>query len=77
MFGVTLLPLVFFPHDMKGYSVDGLFLGDRMNLTLGLSAEIQSAKYFGKVNYRMFNDKAYFDPFKERDFVSLVLGGHS
>ncbi len=74
--GVNLLPRVFFSHDIKGYSADGLFLEDRMNLGLGLRGEIQSAKYFAEVNYSMFNDGAYFDPFKDRDFVSLVIGAN-
>lgn len=76
LYGVTLQPRLFFSHDFKGYSADGVFLEDRMNLGLGLRAEIQSAKYFAEVNYSMFNDEAYFDPFKDRDFLSLVLGAN-
>lgn len=76
LLGVTLAPRIFFSHDFKGFSADGVFLEDRMNLGLGLRAEIQSAKYFAEMNYSMFNDKAFFDPFKDRDFVSLVLGAN-
>lgn len=76
IFGVTLAPRLFFSHDFKGYSADGVFLEDRMNLGLGLRAEMQSAKYFAEMNYSMFNDKAYFDPFKDRDFLSLVVGAN-
>jgi hypothetical protein len=76
LYGVTLQPRLFFSHDIKGYSADGVFLEDRMNLGLGLRAEIQSAKYFAEMNYSMFNDKAFFDPFKDRDFLSLVLGAN-
>ena len=76
LFGVTLAPRIFFSHDFKGYSADGVFLEDRMNLGLGVRAEIQSAKYFAEMNYSMFNDKAYFDPFKDRDFLSLVVGAN-
>lgn len=76
LFGVTLAPRIFFSHDFKGYSADGVFLEDRMNLGLGLRAEIQSAKYFAEMNYSMFNDEAFFDPFKDRDFLSLVLGAN-
>ena len=76
LFGVTLAPRIFFSHDFKGYSADGVFLEDRMNLGLGVRAEIQSAKYFAEMNYSMFNDNAYFDPFKDRDFLSLVVGAN-
>ncbi|VWX37097.1 DUF1302 domain-containing protein [Limnobacter sp. 130] len=76
LFGINLAPRVFFSHDFKGYSADGVFLEDRMNLGLGLRAEIQSAKYFAEMNYSMFNDQAYFDPFKDRDFLSLVVGAN-
>lgn len=76
LFGITLAPRIFFSHDFKGYSADGVFLEDRMNLGLGVRAEIQSAKYFAEMNYSMFNDKAYFDPFKDRDFLSLVVGAN-
>ncbi|BET25308.1 uncharacterized protein DUF1302 [Limnobacter thiooxidans] len=76
LFGVTLIPRLFFSHDFKGFSADGVFLEDRMNLGLGLRAEMQSAKYFAEMNYSMFNDKAYFDPFKDRDFLSLVVGAN-
>lgn len=76
LFGVTLAPRLFFSHDFKGYSADGVFLEDRMNLGLGVRAEIQSAKYFAEMNYSMFNDEAFFDPFKDRDFLSLVLGAN-
>lgn len=75
-FGLNLAPRLFFAHDVKGYSADGLFLQDRQNLGVGLRADLQSSKYFAEVNYSMFNDKAYFDPFKDRDFLSLVLGAN-
>ena len=76
IFGITLAPRIFFSHDFKGYSADGVFLEDRMNLGIGLRAEMQSARYFAEMNYSMFNDKAYFDPFKDRDFLSLVVGAN-
>jgi len=76
IFGITLAPRIFFSHDFKGYSADGVFLEDRMNLGVGVRAEIQSARYFAEMNYSMFNDKAYFDPFKDRDFLSLVVGAN-
>lgn len=74
--GVTLKPRIFFSHDFHGTSVDGVFLEDRKNLGLGLRAEIQSGKYFAETNYSIFDDKAFFDPFKDRDFLSLVLGAN-
>lgn len=75
-YGITLKPRIFFSHDFKGTSADGLFLEDRMNLGVGLRAEIKSGAYFAETNYSRFNDKAYFDPFKDRDFLSLVLGAN-
>lgn len=74
--GVNVTPRLFFSHDFKGFSADGIFLEDRMNLGLGVRADIQSGKYFTEINYSMFNDKAYFDPFKDRDFISLVFGAN-
>ncbi|HEY1057550.1 MAG TPA: DUF1302 domain-containing protein [Limnobacter sp.] len=76
VYGINLAPRLFFSHDFKGYSADGVFLQDRMNLGIGLRAEMQSAKYFAEMNYSMFNDKAYYDPFKDRDFLSLVVGAN-
>lgn len=76
IYGINLAPRLFLSHDFKGFSADGVFLEDRMNVGIGLRADMQSAKYFAEVNYSMFNDKAYFDPFKDRDFVSLVLGAN-
>lgn len=75
-FGITLKPRLFFAHDFKGTSADGVFLKDRMNLGVGLRAEIRSGTYFAEANYSKFSDKAYFDPFKDRDFLSLVLGAN-
>lgn len=75
-YGITLKPRLFFAHDFKGTSADGVFLEDRMNLGIGLRAEIQSGSYFAETNYSRFSDKAYFDPLKDRDFLSLVLGAN-
>ena len=72
----TIKPRVFFSHDFNGTSADGVFLEDRKNLGLGLRAEIQSGKYFAETNYSMFDDNAFYDPFKDRDFVSLVVGAN-
>lgn len=74
--GATIKPRIFFSHDFSGTSVDGVFLEDRKNLGLGLRAEIQSGKYFAETNYSMFDKNAFYDPFKDRDFVSLVLGAN-
>ncbi len=72
--GKTITPRVFFSHDFKGTSADGVFLEDRMNLGLGMRVDIQTGKYYADLSYSKFNSKARFDPMRDRDFMSVVFG---
>jgi hypothetical protein len=68
----TLTPSVFWSHDVAGYSVDTQFIKDRMILGLGLRADYQK-KYTIDLGYTAFLDKAKYDPFKDRDYLSLAF----
>lgn len=68
----TLTPSVFWSHDVSGYSVDTQFIEDRMILGLGLRADYQK-KYTIDLGYTAFLDKAKYDPFKDRDYLSLAF----
>ncbi len=70
--GFTLTPSVFWSHDVSGYSVDTQFIKDRMILGLGLRADYQK-KYTIDLGYTAFLDKAKYDPFKDRDYLSLAF----
>lgn len=70
--GFTLTPSVFWSHDVSGYSVDSQFIKDRMILGLGLRADYQK-KYTIDLGYTAFLDKAKYDPFKDRDYLSLAF----
>jgi hypothetical protein len=70
--GFTLTPSVFWSHDVAGYSVDSQFIKDRMILGLGLRADYQK-KYTIDLGYTAFLDKAKYDPFKDRDYLSLAF----
>ncbi len=70
--GFTLTPSVFWSHDVNGYSVDSQFIQDRMILGLGLRADYQK-KYTIDLGYTAFLDKAKYDPFKDRDYLSLAF----
>jgi hypothetical protein len=70
--GFTLTPSVFWSHDVRGYSVDSQFIEDRMILGLGLRADYQK-KYTIDLGYTAFLDKAKYDPFKDRDYLSLAF----
>ena len=71
--GVNLRPRIFFSHDIKGYSGDGIFLENRKALGLGVRADYLS-QYFVDASYNRFGRDAKFDPFRDRDFASIVLG---
>ncbi len=70
--GFTLTPSVFWSHDVAGYSVDSQFIKDRMILGLGLRADYQK-KYTIDLGYTAFLDKAKYDPFRDRDYLSLAF----
>ncbi|MDX1669171.1 MAG: DUF1302 domain-containing protein, partial [Limnobacter sp.] len=44
--GVNVAPRAFLSHDFKGNSADGLLIEGRINVGLGIKADIQSGKYF-------------------------------
>jgi hypothetical protein len=68
----TFYPTVSFSHDVKGYSVDNQFIEDRQ--TLGLSGRWNINKVHNiEVSYVRYGDEAKYDPFRDRDFYSLVL----
>lgn len=72
--GINFSPRVFIAHDFKGTSADGVFLKDRINLGLGLKGEIKSGKYFADLSASLYDDNAFYDPLKDKDFMSLVFG---
>lgn len=74
--GINVLPRVFLAHDFKGTSADGFLVEDRINFGLGLKAEIKSGKYFADVSYSGFSDRSFYDPLRDKDFLSLVLGAN-
>ncbi len=68
----TFYPTISFSHDVKGYSVDNQFIEDRQ--TLGLSGRWNINKVHNvEVSYVRYGDQAKYDPFRDRDFYSLVL----
>ena len=68
----TFYPTLSFSHDVKGYSVDNQFIEDRQ--TLGLSGRWNINKVHNvEVSYVRYGDQAKYDPFRDRDFYSLVL----
>jgi hypothetical protein len=70
--GATLFPMINFAHDVKGYSADSQFVEDRK--TIGLGARLNFARRHNvEVNYVRYNDRALFDAFRDRDFLSLAL----
>ena len=68
--GATLFPTASFAHDVKGYSIDNQFIEDRK--TLGLSARLNINKVHNvELSMIRYADSAKYDPFRDRDFVSL------
>ena len=70
--GVTVLPSLFFSHDVKGWSVDNQFKEDRMALTFGTEFSYQG-KYSLTLSATEFNRDAKYDPFRDRGFYSAAL----
>lgn len=71
--GVNVKPRVFWSHDVKGYSADSTFVEDRMVLGLGARFDYLNM-YYADISYNMFNRKAKYDTFHDRDFISLAVG---
>lgn len=74
--GINFSPRAFIAHDFMGTSADGVFLENRINLGLGLKGEIKSGKYFADLSLSLYDDKAFYDPLKDKDFMSFVLGAN-
>jgi hypothetical protein len=74
LFGpVNVKPRLFWQHDVKGYSGDMTFLEDRRVLGIGAAFDYLG-KYYADVSYSRFNSGAKYDTFRDRDFVSIVVG---
>jgi hypothetical protein len=74
--GINFSPRAFIAHDFMGTSADGVFLENRINVGLGLKGEIKSGKYFADLSLSLYDDKAFYDPLKDKDFMSFVLGAN-
>ncbi|CCG41248.1 DUF1302 domain-containing protein [Magnetospirillum molischianum] len=73
LLGGNVTPRLFWSHDVSGYSADNTFVEDRMNLGLGVRAE-WNKMYYADLSYSTYNRDAKYDPYRDRDFVSLVTG---
>jgi hypothetical protein len=73
LFGGNVTPRLFWAHDVSGYSADGTFVEDRMNLGLGVRAE-WNKMYYTDLSFSTYNRDAKYDPYRDRDFISLVTG---
>lgn len=74
--GINVSPRAFLSHDFHGTSADGFLIEDRVNIGLGVKADIQSGKYFADLSYSGFLDKSFYDPMKDKDFIAFVLGAN-
>lgn len=74
--GINVSPRAFVAHDFEGNSADGLLVEGRINIGLGVKADIQSGKYFADLSYSGFMDDSFYDPLKDKDFISFVLGAN-
>ncbi|SMH62800.1 DUF1302 domain-containing protein [Azospirillum agricola] len=71
--GVNLVPRLSIAWDVSGYSPDGTFIQDRVNVGFGVRANLLQ-QYYADINYSVYNHKAKYDAQRDRDFVSLVVG---
>lgn len=71
--GANLTPRAFFSHDVRGYSADNIFLEGRKALGLGVRAEYMR-RYYADLNYTTYASDTKYDSFRDRDFISLVIG---
>ncbi|HYD62125.1 MAG TPA: DUF1302 domain-containing protein [Noviherbaspirillum sp.] len=71
--GINLKPRLFFSHDVKGWSADGMFSQNRRIVSVGVRAEY-AKRYYIDLSYTNFNANARFDSFHDRDFYGMVLG---
>jgi hypothetical protein len=70
--GVTLFPTFSFSHDVDGYSVDNQFIEDRKVYGASFRFNIQRVHNI-ELSYIQYGDSAKYDPFRDRDFMSLVF----
>ncbi len=70
--GATLFPTFSFSHDVSGYSVDNQFIEDRKVYGASFRFNIQRVHNV-EVSYIQYGDSAKYDPFRDRDFMSLVF----
>lgn len=66
----TVTPSVFLGHDVQGYSTDSQFIEGRVALGLGVKLDYQK-KYTMELGYTTYANDATYDPFHDRDFVSV------
>ncbi|RJF78414.1 DUF1302 domain-containing protein [Azospirillum cavernae] len=71
--GVNLTPRLSIAWDVSGVSPDGTFVKDRVNVGVGLRADLLQ-RYYADLTYSGYNRKAKYDPQRDRDFVALVVG---
>jgi hypothetical protein len=70
--GATLFPTFSFAHDVDGYSVDNQFIEDRK--TYGASFRFNFNRVHNvELSYVGYGDSAKYDPFRDRDFYSIVF----
>ena len=70
--GATLFPTFSFSHDVSGYSVDNQFIEDRKVYGASFRFNIQRVHNV-ELSYIQYGDSAKYDPFRDRDFMSLVF----
>ena len=69
--GVSVIPNVFWSHDVKGWSIDNQFVQERQALGLGVRFSY-AKKYTLDLNATKYNRDASYDPLRDRDFYSAV-----
>lgn len=67
--GVTVIPSVFWAHDVDGFAADGAFIEDRTTLGLGVKFTYMK-KYVLDLGYTQYGNDAKFDPLRDRDYYS-------
>ncbi len=71
----VLRPRIFLSQDVEGVSGDNLLNEGRYAVSPALRFEYDR-NYFLDASYTFFNPNARFDPFKDRDFVGVVVGAN-
>jgi hypothetical protein len=70
--GMTFFPTFSFSHDVDGYSVDNQFIEDRKIYGASFRLNIQRVHNI-ELSYVRYGDSAKYDPFRDRDFMSLAF----